>query len=127
VEAIREKRTFAAGSVVVPVAQPLSRLLINLLEPQAPDSFVRWGFFNAIFEQKEYAENYILEKLAREMLAADPKLHEQFRQKLATDQAFAASPRDRLLFFYHRSRYWDPSRMNLYPVGRIISPTKLPL
>ncbi len=127
VEAIREKRTFAQGSVVVPVAQPLSRLLMNLLEPEAPDSFVRWGFFNAIFEQKEYAENYILEKLAREMLAADPKLREEFRQKVATDQAFAASPRDRLLFFYRRSRYWDPSRMNLYPVGRIISPTKLPL
>jgi hypothetical protein len=126
VEAVREKRTFAAGSALVPVAQTLSRLVINLLEPEAPDSFVRWGFFNAIFEQKEYAENYILEKLAREMLAADPKLREEFRQKLATDPAFAASSRDRLQFFYRRSSYWDPSRMNLYPVGRITSPIKLP-
>ncbi|HKO61534.1 MAG TPA: M14 family metallopeptidase, partial [Pyrinomonadaceae bacterium] len=125
-EAVREKRTFATGSALVPTAQPLSRLLINLLEPEAPDSFVRWGFFNAIFEQKEYAENYILEKLAREMLAADAKLREEFRQRLATDPVFAASPRDRLLFFYHRSPYWDPSRMNLYPVGRITSPIKLP-
>ena len=101
--------------------------MINLLEPDAPDSFVRWGFFNAMFEQKEYAENYILEKLAREMLKNDQKLREEFQQKLTTDPAFASSSRERLMFFYRRSPYWDPSRMNLYPVGRIVSPTKLPL
>jgi len=126
-ELIRERRTFAPGSALVPVAQTLSRLAINLLEPDAPDSLVRWGFFNASFEQKEYAESYILEKLAREMLANDAKLREEFQRKLATDQAFASSPRDRLLFFYRRSPYWDPSKMNLYPVGRIVSVVKLPL
>jgi murein tripeptide amidase MpaA len=126
-EVVRESRTFAAGSAVVPVSQPLARVVINLLEPDAPDSFVRWGFFNAMFEQKEYAENYILEKLAREMLQNDQKLREEFQQKLATDPAFASSSRERLMFFYRRSPYWDPSRMNLYPVGRIVSTVKLPL
>jgi hypothetical protein len=47
---------------------------MNLLEPAAPDSLARWGFFNAIFEEKEYAEHYVLESLAREMLANDPAL-----------------------------------------------------
>jgi hypothetical protein len=125
-EMVRENRTFPTGSVVVPVAQTLARLAINLLEPEAPDSFVRWGFFNATFEQKEYAENYILEKLAREMLKNDQKLRDEFQRKLATDPAFASNPRDRLMFFYRRSPYWDPY-MNLYPVGRIVRTVKLPL
>ena len=81
---------------------------------------VRWGFFNATFEQKEYGESYVLEKLAREMLAKDPKLREEFERKLETDPAFAADSHERLQFFYRRSPYWDP-QMNLYPVGRIVS------
>ncbi len=119
VEPIRETRRFPAGSLLIPVAQPLAKLVISLLEPQAPDSFVRWGFFNSIFEQKEYAEPYILETLAREMLAEDPTLKEEFEVRLATDESFAASPAARLEFFYTRSPYWDP-QMNLYPVGRVV-------
>ena len=94
-------------------------MAINLLEPEAPDSLVHWGFFNARFEHKEYAENYILEKLAREMLAGNPGLREEYEKKLASDASFAANPRARLEFFYRRSPYWD-KQMNLYPVGRII-------
>jgi hypothetical protein len=120
-EVVRERRTFPAGSVIVPLAQESAKVALNLLEPEAPDSLVHWGFFNATFEQKEYAENYILEKLAREMLASNPSLREEFQKKLATDPKFAASPRARLEFFYQRSPYWD-KQMNLYPVGRIITP-----
>ncbi|HYN83631.1 MAG TPA: M14 family metallopeptidase, partial [Pyrinomonadaceae bacterium] len=65
-EPLRERRTYAAGSVVVEMAQPAARAALHALEPSAPDSLVSWGFFNPVFEQKEYAENYILERLARE-------------------------------------------------------------
>lgn len=121
VEAVQERRTFPAGSVIVPLAQESARVAINLLEPEAPDSLVHWGFFNAICEQKEYAEDYVLETLVTEMLAKDPALREEFERKLAGDPKFAASPRERLEFFYRRSPYWD-SQMNLYPVGRITKP-----
>jgi len=123
-EITREVRTFPAGSMIVPLAQQLAKLAINLLEPQAPDSLVAWGFFNAIFEQKEYGEHYVLETLARKMMANDPKLAAEFQKKLATDAAFASSPAARLEFFYQRSPYWD-QQMNLYPVGRITSPQQL--
>ena len=125
-EAVTETRDFPAGSIVILVAQPLAKLLMNLLEPQAPDSFVRWGFFNAIFEEKEYAEHYVLETLARQMLSSDLELERTFRDRLASDKAFASSPSERLRFFYKRSPYWDP-QMNLYPVGRIVSVFDLPL
>jgi murein tripeptide amidase MpaA len=120
---VRERRTYAANSVVVPLAQPAGRLVVNLLEPDAPDSLVFWGFFNTIFEQKEYGEGYVLEKLAREMLAKDEKLRQEFERRVANEPAFAASSRERLRFFYERSPYYDPL-MNLYPVGRVITPIK---
>jgi len=126
VSATIETREFPAGSLVVPVAQPLGRLVLNLLEPEAPDSFARWGFFNAIFEEKEYAEHYVLETLAREMMQSDRELKRKFEELLASDPAFAASPAERLRFFYKRSPYWDP-QMNLYPVGRVTSVLDLPL
>jgi hypothetical protein len=126
VERVTEVREFPAGSVVVPFAQPLGKLIMNLLEPQAPDSFAKWGFFNAIFEEKEYAEHYVLETLAREMMEKDPQLKREFEALVAGDADFAASPAARLRFFYRRSPYWDP-QMNLYPVGRTLRVLDLPL
>ena len=125
-ELVSERRAFPAGSVIVPMAQPGARVAIQLLEPQAPDSFVAWGFFNAIFEQKEYSEDYVSEKLAREMMEQNPELRSEFEQRLASDPKFAASPHERLQFFYRRSPYWDPE-LNLYPVGRITTPLNIRL
>jgi hypothetical protein len=112
-----EARDLPAGSLFVPIAQPKSRLLMSLLEPEAPDSYVAWGRFNAAFEQKEYMEDYVAEAVAREMLAADPALEREFQRRLAEDPAFAASPRARLDFFYQRHPSWD-DRFRLYPVYR---------
>ena len=122
---VQERRTYPAGSVLIPVAQPAGNVAIHLLEPEAPDSLIAWGFFNGIFEQKEYGEDYVLEKLAREMLAKDENLRREFEQKIANDPAFAASATARLNFFYERSPYWD-RQMNLYPVGRVTVPVNLP-
>lgn len=119
-EVVHERRTYPPGSVVVPMAQRAGRVALYLLEPDAPDSFVAWGFFNAIFEEKEYAEDYVMEKMAREMLAKDEKLRLEFEQRVANDPKFAGSPTERLRFFYMRSPYWDP-QLNLYPVGRVIT------
>lgn len=115
---VREQRTFPAGSVFVPMDQAAARVAVGLLEPDAPDSFVAWGFFNAIFEQKEFGESYVLEKMAREMMAKDEKLRKEFEQRVANDPKFAASASERLNFFYERSPYKDPFQ-NLYPVGRV--------
>jgi hypothetical protein len=117
---IVERRVFPAGSVVVPTAQPLAKVAISLLEPEAPDSLIVWSFFSAIFEEKEYGEDYILEKLARDMVSKQPEVAEEFQKRLA-DPSFAADPRGRLEFFYQRSPYWDPY-LNLYPVGRLTAP-----
>jgi hypothetical protein len=106
-----------SGSLLVPTAQPLARLLVALLEPQAPDSFAAWGFFNAHFEQKEHLEPYVAEQIARQMLDTDGEAARQFNDKLATDPSFAADPAARLEFFLRRHESWD-ERFNLYPIYR---------
>jgi zinc carboxypeptidase len=110
-----------ADSLIVPTTQPLARLILALLEPQAPDSFAAWGFFNAHFEQKEYMEPYVAEQIAREMLSADPELANAFNEKLRTDSAFAADPAARREFFLRRHESWD-ERYNLYPIYRTREP-----
>jgi hypothetical protein len=112
-----ERRDIGAGALFVPIAQPKARLVMSLLEPQAPDSLLAWGFFAAAFERKEYMEGYVVEGVARSMLATDPALKAQFEQRLRDDPAFAASPDARLDFFHRRHPSWD-ERFELYPVYR---------
>lgn len=107
-----------AGALFVPIAQPLARLVAALFEPQAPDSFAAWGFFNACFEQKEQMEPYVAEQIAAGMLAADAGLREEFNAKLQSEPEFARSPSERLEFFLRRHASWD-ERYNLYPVVRV--------
>ncbi|MBN8716620.1 M14 family zinc carboxypeptidase [Thermomonas sp.] len=106
-----------AGALFVPIAQPKARLLMAILEPQAPDSMAAWGLFNNSFERKEYMEGYVAEEQARRMLARDPALKAAFAQTLKDDPEFARSPRARLDFFYRRHPAWDAG-YNRYPVLR---------
>jgi hypothetical protein len=122
-----ESVTFPAGSVVVPLNQRLSKVAIHWLEPEAPDSAVRWDFFDPVFEQREYGEAYVLEKLARENLARDPALKAEFERRIQADPRFAASPDARLEFFYDRSPWGLANHVGEYPVGRLLSLDGIPL
>jgi hypothetical protein len=112
--------------VVVAMDQRAAKVAMEWLEPEAPDSAVAWGYFDAVFEQKEFAEDYVVEKLARDMMAKDPKLREEFEQRLAADKQFAGDPKARLDFFYQRSPWWD-RELGLYPVGRLTTLEGVPL
>ena len=113
----RETRGVPTGSLFVPIAQAKSRLVMALLEPQAPDSLLAWGRFNNAFERKEYMEDYVAETVAREMLQ-DPAVKAEFERRLRDDKAFAADPGARLEFFYRKHPSWD-ERYQLYPVLRV--------
>lgn len=120
IDLVHDSVLYPAGTVIVQLHQPAAKVAVHLLEPGAPDALVRWGFFNTIFEQKEYAEDYVLEGMAEQMLAADHKLKEEFDRRVREDSTFAHSPRARLQFFYQHSPYWD-SQLNIYPVARLQS------
>ena len=106
------------GSVIVPLDQPSANIAVELLEPDAPDSLLRWGFLDAVFETKEYGEPRVLEKLARDMLAKDPALKAEFERKLRDDPTFA-NPRARLSFFFQRSPWFAAQKVGAYPVLRL--------
>jgi len=116
--AFAEEKTFPAGSMYIETAQPGVRVLANILEPKGDGSLVWWGFFDPIFEQKEYAEYYMLEPMAEKMLARDPELKREFEAKLNSDSTFAKSQRRILYWFYEKTPYWDQQQF-VYPVGRI--------
>jgi hypothetical protein len=124
---VREKMNFPAGSAVVRLNQRLSKVVLEWLEPAAPDSALQWGFFDSIFEQKEYGEAYVLESLAREMMAKDPKLKAEFEKKVASDPAFAGNAYARLEFFYDRTQWFAANRVGQYPVGRLLSLDGVPV
>ncbi|MEO8550298.1 MAG: M14 family zinc carboxypeptidase [Kofleriaceae bacterium] len=113
-----ETRTLDRGAIFVPIAQPLARLIVHLLDPDGPDSLAQWGVFATAFERKEYMESYLAEEAARALLAKDPQLKAQFEAALAADPELAKSADRRLDWFYAQTPAWD-ERMNLYPVFRV--------
>lgn len=117
VERFEQQMLLRAGSIVVPCAQPRVRVLAHLFEPESPDSFIGWGFCNAFFEAQEYAEAYVMEPAAQDMLDADPALEAEFLARLE-DADFRADPDERLDFFYRRSPWFD-SELGVDPVLRV--------
>ncbi len=115
---IEETRLLPKGSAIVDTAQRTARLIGHALEPMGPDSFVHWGSFNSIFQRVEYAESYVVEKIAREMLTKDPHLKKRFEQKKSASPEFAADPEAIRAWFYEQTPYFDAS-MNVYPVSLI--------
>jgi hypothetical protein len=113
----RGRGIMPVGSVRVASDQPLVELAAILLEAQSPDSFLQWGFLLGILQKTEYLEAYVLEPLARDMLAADPALQREWEAALAADPELRADPEARLRFFGDRSAYHD-SRYRVYPIGR---------
>ncbi|MEO6689659.1 MAG: M14 family metallopeptidase [Dokdonella sp.] len=114
---------FEAGAILVRLDQSAANVAINLLEPRASDSLLRWGFFDAIFEQKESSDARVSEKLALAMLAKNPALQREFDAKLAADADFAKSPGARLAFFYDRSPWYTTQHVGAYPVVRLDAAT----
>lgn len=106
------------GSAWISTNQPLGDLAMALLQPESPESFLGWGFFNSIFDRTEYMEEYIVEPLAQQMLNESPNLRTEFEAKKASDPAFAKNPYAILNWFYTKSLYAD-SQYLLYPVGII--------
>src|SRR5205085_5558648 len=84
-----EDARLEAGALFVPIAQAKARLVMALLEPEAPDSIFAWGGFNNFLERKEFMEAYVAEEAARKMLAADPELAAEFARKLREEPEFA--------------------------------------
>jgi murein tripeptide amidase MpaA len=117
----RRLRSYRAGDLWVPLDQRAALVAMHLLEAQAPDGLVYWNAFDTVLELKEYAEDYVMEPIAKKMMVERPDVAKEFRARLAADTAFAKNPAARLDFFYRRSQWADPEA-NLVPVARALRP-----
>ncbi|NTS41153.1 M14 family metallopeptidase [Flavisolibacter sp. BT320] len=114
-----KKITFLKGDYFIPLAQNGSRFLMEVLEPQAEDSYFAWNFFDPILGQKEGFSDYVFEETAAKFLKENPGVKKQLEQKRTADSAFAKNAAAQLAFVYQMSPYYEPSH-NLYPVYRLM-------
>lgn len=118
-----ERREIPEGALWIPADQPDFEIAVQLLEPEAPDSLVRWGLLNSVFERKEYIGLDTLETLARDMLS-DPEIRKSWEQALK-DEDFAGNGGARYIWWYQKTAFWDES-IGLMPVYRVMNPVDLP-
>lgn len=59
---------------------------MEVLEPEAPDSFFNWNFFDTILQQKEGFSAYVFEDIAKEILDNNPQLKSEFEAKRAENR-----------------------------------------
>lgn len=110
--------TFRAGDYLFPVAQPGGRFLVETLEPQAPDSYFNWNFFDTRLQQKEHFSPYVFEDIAWELLQQDPQLKTAFEARKNEDAAFAKDGYAQLRYIYQHSPYYESAHLQ-YPVYRL--------
>jgi len=110
---------FRKGDYIIPLNQVANRFLVEVLEPQADDSYFAWNYFDAILSQKEGYSGYAFEEIAEEYLKNNPEVKAKLEQRRATDTAFAKSGSAQLNFVYQNSPYYEPNHMR-YPVYRVV-------
>jgi hypothetical protein len=110
---------FKKGDYYISTAQKGTRFLIEVLEPQAEDSYFAWNFFDPTLGQKEGFSNYVFEETAAEFLKTHPDVKQKLEERKKTDSAFAKNANAQLDFVYRNSTYYEPSH-NQYPVYRLM-------
>ncbi|GGH39689.1 hypothetical protein GCM10011364_09280 [Mangrovimonas yunxiaonensis] len=110
--------TFKRGDVLVSTLQPAVRYLLETLEPQAPDSFFNWNFFDTILQQKEGFSPYVWEDKAEILLQNNPKLKQQFEAKKQSDSSFSNNWYAQLDWLFKQSNNYEKAHMQ-YPIYRI--------
>lgn len=110
-----------AGDYLLPLNQANARYAVETLEPQAHDSFFRWGFFNSVLEKKEAYSDYVFEDSAFEMLQDEPELKAKFDRwkeknpELLSDQSVV------LDFIFANGKRFNEPEWRRYPVFSLFS------
>lgn len=110
--------TFRKGDWLIPVTQWTNRFIMETLEPEGPDSFFSWNYFDPILQQKEHFSSYVFEERAETWLADRPDLKAEFDKRKAADPDFAKNGRAQLDFIYKRTPHYEKEHLR-YPVFRL--------
>lgn len=109
-----------AGDWLVPVDQPRARYVVETLEPEASDSFFRWGFFDSVLQKKEAFSDYAFEDVAEQLLETEPGLRAKFDAWKIANPKLLSDPQEVLGFiFLSCQRYREPE-LRRVPIFRVV-------
>jgi hypothetical protein len=111
------KWQFRKGDYIIKMGTDKDRFIVELLEPDAPDSYFNWNFFDAVLQQKEWYSDYVFEDEAAEILKTNKELLAEFNTKKASEEIFRNSARSQLYWLYTKSLHFEKEYMRL-PVFR---------
>lgn len=120
VKSTYKKVAFRKGDYLVITNQKAIRYLLETLEPEAPDSFFNWNFFDTILQQKEGFSPYVWEDKANMLLAQNPKLQIAFNIKKSYNPDFANNWYAQLDWLHKQSENYEKAHLQ-YPVYRILN------
>ena len=106
------------GDLIVMTNQPHINFIMHVLEPQAPDSYFNWNFFDSILMQKEGYSDYVFEDIAEKLLQENILLRQKFEAKKKQEPEFAKNAKAQLDFIYYNSPYYEVTHLR-YPILRV--------
>lgn len=111
-------KQFRKGDYLIKTNQDAFRYLMATLEPQAPDSFFNWNFFDTVLQQKEGFSPYVWEDKALELLKNNPKLKEEFEHRKDDLTTFKNDNYAQLDWLHKKSEHYETAHLQ-YPIFRI--------
>lgn len=115
VKAKTKELKFKKGDYIISTNQNGIRYLLETLEPEAPDSFFNWNFFDTILQQKEGFSPYVWEDKALLFLRSNPNIQIQFNLKKSLDKDFANNWYAQLDWLHKQSPFYEKAHLQ-YPV-----------
>ncbi|MFZ6801521.1 M14 family zinc carboxypeptidase [Undibacterium sp. Di24W] len=108
------------GDYILYLNQPNARYAVETLEPQAHDSFFRWGFFNSVLEKKEAFSDYVFEDSAYDMLQTEPELAEKFSVWKTQNPELLNNQDAVLNFIFANGKRFHEPEWRRYPIFSIV-------
>jgi hypothetical protein len=109
-----------AGDYLLYLNQPNARYAVETLEPQAHDSFFRWGFFNSVLEKKEAFSDYVFEDSAYDMLQTEPELRDKFEAWKMQNPELLSDQEAVLNFIFANGMRFHEPEWRRYPIYSIV-------
>ncbi|KEO73139.1 M14 family zinc carboxypeptidase [Anditalea andensis] len=118
VKRIDEIVPISKGDFLIPMNQVTNRFVMEVLEPEAEDSYFMWNYFDTILQAKEGYSAYVFEDLAAAFLDQNPNIKAALEKKKSEDDEFASNGPAQLRWVYEHSP-WKETAHNRYPIYRI--------
>ncbi|MCX6226090.1 MAG: M14 family metallopeptidase [Bacteroidia bacterium] len=111
---------YYAGDYLVPVNQDANYFIVNQLEPEGPDSYFRWNFFDPCLEDREwFSPHPVLEDRIAQYLNETPDSRKMLDDAIVANPKMAHDRAAQMYFVYTRCGLGN-KWFNRYPVARVM-------